>query len=146
MNRRYLLLFLIIALLIPFPTTIVPTWKLQVVDELGSICPNKEVTQTWAHYSIFIGTGNSQSEDRTTDENGSVEFPSRTVWAPLGWRIVGGMITNVLTLAHGSEGPDSSVHSSGMKDVAWISYNPEKPMTDKIVVHSCVYDSSHGTH
>lgn len=133
-------------MLIPFPTTIVPTWKLKVVDEQNNICPNKEVTQTWAHYSIYIGSGNSQSEDRLTDEEGNIEFPTRTVWSPLIWRIIGAVIANALTIAHGSAGADSSVYSSGIKDVAWISYKPEKPLSDKIVVHSCIYDSSHGTH
>ena len=146
MSRRYIIISVIIAMLIPFPTTIVPTWKLKVVDEQGNICPNKEATQTWAHYSIYIGSGNFQSEDRLTDEEGNVEFPTRTVWAPLFWRIIGTVIANALTIAHGSAGADSSVHSSGIKDVAWISYKPEKPMADKIVVHSCVYDGSHGIH
>ena len=141
--RKILLVVFILVLLFPFPTTIVPTWKLKVVEENGNICPNKEVTETWAHYSIYIGSGNSQSENRFTDREGYVEFPKRTVWSPLIWRIIGAVIANALTIAHGSAGPHSSIYSSGIKDVAWISYESDKPLVDKIVVHSCAYNGSY---
>ena len=81
MSRRYIIILIVIVMIFPFPTTIVPAWKLKVVDGRENICPNKEVTQTWAHYSIYIGSGNFQSEDRLTNEEGYVEFPERTVWA-----------------------------------------------------------------
>ena len=124
-------------MIIPFPTTIVPNWRLRVIDVEGRFCSNKEVSEDWAHYSIYIGLGNHQSEYRSTNEDGFVEFPERTVWAPLIWRIVGSMIANVLTLAHGSAGAHASVYTSGLKDVAWISYKPDKPLPDKMVVHQC---------
>ena len=131
---------MIVVMIFPFPTTVVPTWGLKVIEDSGNTCPNKEVTQTWAHYSVYIGSGNFQSEVRLTNEEGYVEFPERTVWAPLIWRIIGSMIANVLTIAHGSAGAHASVYSSGLKDVAWISYKPDKPLADKISVHSCVYN------
>lgn len=141
--RRYIIFLVIVLMIFPFPTTIVPAWKLQVVEENGNICPNKRVTQNWAHYSIYIGGGNFQIEDRLTDEEGYVEFPERTVWAPLIWRIIGAIIANALVIAHGSAGAQSSVWSSGLKDVAWISYKPYERLPDKIVVHSCASDGSY---
>jgi hypothetical protein len=143
MSRRYIIILIIAVMILPFPITIVPAWKLKVIDENGNVCPNKEVTQTWAHYSIYIGSGNFQSEDRITNEEGFVEFPKRTVWAPLIWRIIGTIVAKALTMAHGSEGADSSVYSRGIKDVAWISYKPDTPLADKIVVRSCVDNESY---
>jgi hypothetical protein len=66
-----------------------------------------------------------------------VEFPERTIWAPLIWRGIGSMIANVLTLAHGGAGPHASVYTTGLKDVAWISYKTDKPLPDKMVLHQC---------
>jgi len=77
----------ILALLAPFETTMIPRWKLQVVDVNGTPCSNMRVTQSWGHYRLFFG-GNYASDDRDTDINGYVEFPQRTVQASLSRRIV----------------------------------------------------------
>lgn len=138
--KKNLLIVIIAVLIIPFPTTIVPAWKLKVIDDKGKICPKKEVTQTWAHYSVCVGLGCFQSEDKITNAEGNVEFPKRTIWAPLIWRILGSLIANALTIAHGSAGVASSVHTRGLKDVAWLSYKPNEQLPKKMIVESCKLD------
>ena len=135
---RSLIVIAVLVLFIPFPTFIVPDWKVQVIDENGNVCQNREVTETWAHYSIYIGSGNFQSERRRTNSNGYVEFPERKVWAPLIWRGVGSVIAHVLIIAHGSAGPDASIYATGLKDKAWIDYETDG-LVDKILVDRCIY-------
>lgn len=135
--RSIILTVALLILFIPFPTLIVPNWKVQAIDVDGNVCPDQEVTETWAHYSIYIGLGNFQSEARRTNNEGYVEFPERKVWAPLIWRAIGS-IANILTLAHGSAGPDASIYTIGLKDKAWIDYQ-SSGLVDKMVVHKCVY-------
>ena len=144
MSRRSIIIIaIIIIMIVPFPTTIVPSWRLQVVEDSGKFCPNKEVTETWAHYSIYIGSGGFSSQTLLTDNEGYVDFPGRTVWAPLVWRIVGAVIANALSLAHGSVGPHASVYTTGLKDVAWISFKPNEPLPEKMIVSQCSYNDNY---
>jgi len=78
------------------------------------------------------------SEDRFTDMNGYVEFPERTVRASLLRRVVVPVIAHILVIAHGSVGADGSVSATGIKDVAWLSYKPGKPLPDRMRVEKCI--------
>ena len=142
-NKRYLIAaiicFAILVLVVPFESTVVPKWKLQIVDVNGNACPKMRVTQSWAHYSLHLD-GHYTSEDRSTDLNGFVEFPTRTVSAGLGRQLVVPLIAHVMVIAHGSVGPNSSVWASGIKDVAWLNYTPGKPLPDKMRVEKCIND------
>lgn len=138
MSRRHIVICVVaIVMIIPFPTIIAPIWKVRVINIEGSVCPNKEVWQGWAHYSVQLFGIGGDTETRLTDNEGYVEFPKRTIWSPLSWRILAGTIAHVLTIAHGSEGPHASLHTDRLKDVAWISYEPEEPIPDIMVVRSC---------
>lgn len=139
MSARLIIIVIVLAVLfIPFPTVIVPKWKVQVADINGNICENREVAETWAHYSIYIGGGNFQTENRRTNNEGYVEFPERNVWAPIIWRAIGSIIANILTLAHGGAGPDASIWTTGLKEKAWIDYQ-SSGLVNKMVVDKCVY-------
>ena len=137
-NRSIIIIAALLILLIPFPTLIVPNWRVQVVDFNGNVCPNRNVRETWSHYSIYINDGNFQWEDRQTNSEGYVEFPERKVWAPLIWRAIGSVIANILILAHGSAGPHATINTTGLKDKAWIDYRSDG-LVDKMVVEKCVY-------
>jgi hypothetical protein len=137
-DRTMIIIAALVILFIPFPSLIVPNWEFRVVDVNGNICANRRVTESWAHYSIYIGGGNSQTEDRLTNSEGYVKFPARKVWAPLIWRFVGSVIAHVLMIAHGSAGPDASIWATGLKDKAWIDYEHDG-LVDKMVVDQCVY-------
>ncbi len=137
-DRSLIIIAVVVILFIPFPTLIVPSWQLRLTDVNGNICPNKEVTESWAHYSIYIGGGNHQTEVRRTNDEGSVEFPARKVWAPLIWRVIGTVVAHVLIIAHGSAGPTAKVWSTGLKDTVWIDYKSDG-LVDNMVVEQCVY-------
>jgi len=128
-------------MVVPIGSTVVPKWKLQVVDVNGIACSNMRVTQSWGHYSLYIG-GNDQTDDRFTDSHGNVEFPERTIRAGLARRLVVPVIAHMLVIAHGSVGPSGAVWASGIKDVAWLSYTPGRPLPDKMLVEKCVADGT----
>jgi hypothetical protein len=141
-TKRYLIIaaivcFVIILAVFPLETTVVPKWRLQVVDVSGTPCANMRVTESWGHYSLYIG-GNDQTDDRITDSNGTVEFAKRTVRAGLARRLVVPVFAHVLVIAHGSVGPSGAVWASGIKDVAWLSYASGKPLPDKMRVEKCI--------
>lgn len=129
----------IIAILIPIETTVVPTWKLQVVDINGAACTNMRVTQSWGHYRLYLD-GNYSSEDRFTDMNGYVEFPERTTRASLSRRIIMPIVTRIATIMHGGWRVSGAVWASGIKDVAWLSYHPGMSLPDKMRVEKCLSD------
>jgi hypothetical protein len=140
-KRRYLIYAIscltVTLLIYPFESTVVPPWKLQVVDVGGNVCSNMRVTQDWGHYSLYLD-GWLGSDDRFTDANGYVEFPERTVRAGILRRIVVPVIAHILVIAHGSVGASSAVWASGIKDVAWLSYKADKPLPDRMRVEKCI--------
>src|SRR5687768_706996 len=128
---------IIVVMALPIESTVVPKWRVQVVDVSGSPCSNMRVTQSWGHYSLYLG-GNDQADDRLTDRNGNVDFPDRMVRAGLARRLVVPVIAHILVIAHGSVGPAGAVWASGLKDVAWLSYEPGKQLPDRMRVEKCI--------
>jgi hypothetical protein len=126
-----------VLLVYPFESTVVPTWRLQVVDVSGNVCQNMRVTESWGHYSLYL-EGWLGSDDRITDMNGYVEFPERTTRANLLRRMVVPVIAHVLVIMHGSVGATGSVYATGIKDVAWLSYEAGKPLLDRMRVEQCI--------
>jgi hypothetical protein len=127
----------VVGMFVSFTTTVVPVWKLRVIDINGTPCPNSQVNQGWGHYSLELESPIGGSEYRLTDSNGYVEFPERTIKATLFWRIIGPIIAFVMQFAHGSFGISGNVFTTGMVDGPWINYKPAKPLPDTIVVDRC---------
>jgi hypothetical protein len=125
-----LIVFLLVASLIPFPTTVVPEWKIRLVDRTGKPVAGAKVRQSWLHYSL---ESRGHAEDRLTDENGYVVFPERKIWANAVYRVVSTLMAALSLLFHGSMGID-----------AWVlvispygnlrHYVPGKPLPEVIVV------------
>ena len=140
-KKRYVIFAMscltVALLLYHFECTVVPAWKLRVVDGNENVCRNMRVTQSWGHYSLYLD-GGDDSEDRFTDMNGYVEFPERTIRASGIRRIVVPVIAHILLIAHGSVGASGAVWASGIKDVAWLSYKTGKPLPDKMRVERCI--------
>ena len=147
-KRRLLIVVLIFLVLfvifVPFETSVIPQWRVQVVDVNGSACANMHVTQSWGHYRLYLG-GNFSSDDRFTDANGYVQFPERTIQASLLRRIIMPIITRMTTIMHGGWRIDGAVWAIGIKDVAWLSYESGKPMPEKMGVEKCLSDESEQT-
>lgn len=121
----------------PFESMVVPSWRVKVIDTNGVACENMPVTEMWGHYSLFL-SGNFQSADNLTDGEGFVEFPERRVRAIGIRRLVMPVVTRALTIAHGSTGADGAVSTSGLKDVAWLSYKENAPLPDTARVEKCI--------
>lgn len=74
------LLAVVLLLLYPFQTTIVPEWSLKVVDEEGGAVGDINVTEHWQHFLLEAA---AQEELKRAGDNGSVKFPARTIRASL---------------------------------------------------------------
>lgn len=127
---------LLILALYPYESTVVPQWRVEIRDVDGNLCPNMKVLQSWAHYSLFIG-GDSNLEYVNSNSDGVLELPERTVRASLLRRTIVPIFAHILTLAHGSVGPSGSIHATGIKDVAWLSYKSGEPLPDEMRVEKC---------
>jgi hypothetical protein len=121
-----ILTVLLIALVYPFETTIVPQWRAQVVDKAGTSLRGATVTEHWRHSSL---ESSGHEAAATTDEAGYVTFPARTIRASLLWRVIG-PVSNVLkTGVHAGFGPSADLTVPG--DIA--NYSPGKPLPEQIV-------------
>jgi hypothetical protein len=121
----------LLALLVyPFETTVVPDWKIRIVDEASKPVTSVVVREQWRNHSVeFSG----QNEDRMTDNDGYVSFPRRTVRAPLIFRVVGAVVVSLNI--HGESGSKASALVLGpyltSRDP---DYSPDKPSPEVIVV------------
>jgi hypothetical protein len=129
------LLAIVITLLYPFKTTVVPEWRIRIVDEAGNPMPMIAVREVWKHYTI---ESDSHQGDSLTDNEGYVTFPKRTVRGSLLIRL-GIPLLNLLNV-HASFGPraylvvlrGSSLPDSFVlvKDV----YTPGQPLPTQVIV------------
>jgi hypothetical protein len=132
-SPRLTILFAVIALILllfPYKTTVVPEWRIRVIDETGNPFQGATVRQSWYHYSYDVGG----IDDLTADEVGYVVFPARTFTAPLLYRVLRGGLA-YLRSAHGRLGIRSSVwaYSTGVVS-DFIDYTPGIPPTQEIVL------------
>lgn len=133
--RRYLLsgLACVALLLVPFPTTMVPEWRVQVINRQGHVLRGEFVRQSWTDYSLESCCGDM--DDAWADESGYVVFPRRVIWASLLARTVKPPLAKLMTLAHGSAGVHADVTAWGRDGVAVsVRYEPGVPPPDKIVL------------
>ena len=84
-KKRLLLLLLVATLLYPFETSVVVPQNVLVVSQDGSPVFQARVRQIWQNYSLeSIG----HEEDLSTNSEGRIYFPHRTVRASLLWRAI----------------------------------------------------------
>jgi hypothetical protein len=134
-----IVIILLVVLLVPFPTVVVPTWKVRIADTTGRACSNQRVDTSWGHYTINVLGNAFNSETKFTDPDGYVEFPTRTIWSPLVWRLVAPLISGILNLMHGGGGIYATIDTDDKADKtkAWISWRPGEPLPSEIVVNAC---------
>jgi hypothetical protein len=126
-----ILLGLIVTFSYPFEFTVVPEWKLRIVDQTGQRLRGNRVRESWCHYTF---ENQDHEEDLLSDGDGYVQFPRRT--------IRGNLITLVAKFleqfvnVHSSSGPSASVDYFGdyrlISDEPW--YEPGRPLAPEIVV------------
>ena len=133
MSRRYFIIAIcIVAMLIPFPTTVVPEWKIRVVDKSGKPIAGEHIREMWQHYSL---ESDGHEEELVTDGNGYVVFSQRRIWFPLLGRIVFTGLAALLTLAHGSMGVSAWVMVPNYSTNGGTrNYEPGKPLPQEIVL------------
>jgi hypothetical protein len=117
-----------LLLLYPFKTTVVPDWKVRIVDEAGNPMRSFRVREVWQHYTIETY---SHEEDLITDGDGYVTFPKRTVRGSLLVRI-GWPMVNVINV-HASFGPHAYVSILDDQTLPEL-FSPGQPLTTQLVV------------
>lgn len=129
----FLIAALLIVLLYPFKTTVVPAWRLRVLDESGSPVGSMAVNYSWQHYGIEWSGRTEQSE---TDADGYVSFPERTTRASIIQRAFV-MLMNVLSLPHSSFNKSGHIVVWGEPDkyeVGSAYYREEKPLPAQVIL------------
>lgn len=126
-----------VAALYPYKSSVIPPWRVRVVDVDGNGCPHMSAMEGWGHYSLFL-MGSLGTERKFTDKDGYVEFPEREIRATGIRRVVMPIVTHILVIAHGSVGVSGMVYTTGLKDVAWLSYKDGSPLPDEARVEKCI--------
>jgi len=88
-KRKWIILVIImlaVTMLYPFKKTLVPSQSVLVVTRDMHPISNALVRQIWKDYSL---ERYGHEEDLPTDARGRVTFPTRTIRAPLIWRLLG---------------------------------------------------------
>jgi hypothetical protein len=127
-----LLVFTALVVFYPFKVTVVPPWRIQVVDTSGKPVSNMRVAQEWQHYSI---EREGHSEESVTDEGGFVTFPERVESASLYQRFIVG-VGNVPWVLHTSWGPHSFILVLAGPDYLndAVSYNGKEPPPSSVIL------------
>jgi len=121
--------------LYPFKTTIVPRWRLNVVDETRVLgVPDIRVTEHWQHYLL---ESEGHEEMQKTNQNGLVDFPARAIRASLASRIMRTIFNFARPGANAKSGPYASVVVWGSSDyeTTVAVYQPDTPTQTEIIVH-----------
>jgi hypothetical protein len=71
----------ILSIIISYESTVVPEWKVKVVDNNNNPIEWVEVYQTWSQKSLELSSDNR--EMLVSNANGEVIFPERTIKASL---------------------------------------------------------------
>lgn len=129
-----LLILIVIVLLWPVETVIVPAWRIKIIHESGKPLPEKFVRQSWKHYSAELDAA-EHLEDAWTDADGYVSFPERTIYASLFTRVLSPTINLIQLQVHASFGPRASVTAWNEKNFpSSIEYDSRKPLPTELVV------------
>ena len=132
---------LLIVILFPFKTTVVPAWSLRVIDQLEQPVAGVKVTEHWQNYLL---EPQGHEELRSTLENGEVQFPERTLRASLMTRAVARIVKATRSGAEKRIDCYASVVVWGSKDYETTAavHNGSEVSEQTIVVHRLNYTSS----
>ena len=127
------LIFVACVLFYPFKVTVVPVWRVQVVDTSGSPVANMPVGQDWRHYSL---EQESHWDELITDENGYVTFPERVLRASVGRRLINLRLANLPGFPHAGWGPHSFILVLAGPDYQndFASYNGSHPPPSRVIL------------
>ena len=122
---------LVLILVYPFDITVVPEWKLRVVDQTGQPLRGNRVRESWCHYTLET---RCHEEELTSDSDGYIRFPRRAIRANFVTWAAKFLVR--LVNVHSSFGPSASVFYLG--DYSLVSeepwYEPGRRLATEIVV------------
>lgn len=135
MKRRWqisvILVLVAAAAVYPFETTVVPEWRIKVIDETGTPFAGARVVQQWDNYSL----GNGGGEEKLANENGEVVFPKRIARGSLLYRTLRASWAVLMKLTHGSTGIRATVWATTPKVSSdSVEYQQGKPLPEVIVL------------
>ena len=105
---------LAVVILYPFKSTVVPAQRVLVTTKDMHPISNALVRQIWQDYSLERC---GHEEDLPTDVHGRVTFPTRTIRAPLIWRLLGPLASIAGQGVHASFGIHTNMFPLANKDV-----------------------------
>src|SRR6266849_8599399 len=119
-------------LVFPLESTVVPQWRVRVLDEAVNSVRGVRLRESWSDYSL---ESHDHTEDLSTDADGYVTFPRRTVKANLLVRIARKAF--IAIVPHQGEGHPAAyllvfVDYSAVSDEPY--YVPGRPLAAQIVV------------
>lgn len=117
----------------PFTSTVVPAWRMRIVEETGRPYAGIQINQSWKHYSLELEAGEN-GETRSTDRNGYVEFPERNLRMSLLSRIFRVTFTHASTILHGSTGITAYIMVTGPQGFKRVDYVPGESPPSEIVL------------
>ena len=122
---------IILSIVISYETTVVPEWKVKIVDTNNNPIAGVEVIQEWAHKTLEFGP--EHKEVILSNENGEVIFPERTIRASLISRGVGAIVDVIsIVNVHTTTGKFAIVHTK--KDVPLLLYRDERELQHTLVI------------
>jgi len=127
-----ILAMIVTLLLYPLESTVVPQWRVRVLDEAGNSVRGVRLRESWSDYSV---ESHDHTEDLSTDADGYVTFPRRTVKASLLVRIARKAF--IAIVPHQGEGHPAA-YLLVFGDYSTVSdepyYVPGRPLAAQIVV------------
>ena len=127
-----ILAMIVTLLLYPLESTVVPQWRVRVLDEAANSVRGVRLRESWSDYSV---ESHEHNEDLSTDADGYVTFPRRTVKANLLVRIARKAF--IAIVPHQGEGHPTA-HILVLGDYSTVSdgpyYVPGRPLAAQIVV------------
>ena len=128
-TKRVIIVVAILAVMVfPFPKTLVPAQRVLVTTKDMHPVSGALVRQIWQDYSLEFG---GHEEDLPTDAHGRVNFPARTITAPLIWRLIGPLTSIGRQGVHASFGVHADMFPLANNDARVMSEVVQR-QTDEI--------------
>jgi len=137
MKKALLIISVVVlgGLLIPFNTTLVPEWRVRVVDEQGSPYRSKLVRQFCDDYRLGVSPCSDANDSmKLTNEDGFVVFPERKITMNALTRIARSVFNLFGALLHGSYKVDIYLDSSGRQGTKTLKYVLGQPLPETFIL------------
>ncbi len=134
--RKYFVtvIILVTAVVIGYPveSTVVPAWSVTVFDRDGYPLKGVDVHQYWRHFAL---EKTYSSQDRTTNDDGDVHFPRRTIKASLLVRLIRPIqMVFYYSVYRAQFQPVAHVYARERGFGGYLSYSPGKPIRRKLIL------------